>query len=206
MNLRPPRYALRAWMHHYCKHIFVVVWGAFISGLAAWFYLYFDSVDARETFGIGVFIAALVSMISGIFLSVLALWGIRYPRKSETPKPAPAPSPKPPAPVVDTYADLNPMPGRDERQSYEATMARRKAAPWCRLSEPKLARVIELYLDKGGSINVLTYGHICTRGELAQLRRDLINHGLADEWKGSAVPHERGRAELLALLPRLLRE
>lgn len=196
-------------MHHYCKHIFVVVWGAFISGLAAWFYLYFDSVDARETFGIGVFIAALVSMISGIFLSVLALWGIRYPRKSETPKPAPAPSPKPPAPVVDTYADLNPMPGRDERQSYEATMARRKAAPWCRLSEPKLARVLDLYKILGGSINVETYVNrhkICTRHELALLRTDLINHGLADGWKGSAVPHERGRAELLELLPRLLRE
>ena len=196
-------------MHHYCKHIFVVVWGAFISGLAAWFYLYFDSVDARETFGIGVFIAALVSMISGIFLSVLALWGIRYPRKSETPKPAPAPSPKPPAPVVDTYADLNPMPGRDERQSYEATMQRRKAAPWCRLSEPKLARVLELYKILGGSINVETYVNrhkICTRHELALLRTDLINHGLADGWKGSAVPHERGRAELLELLPRLLRE
>lgn len=118
----------------------------------------------------------------------------------------PASQPEPPAPVVD---DLRPLVRPDDGKSYEATMARRKPAPWCRLSEPKLARVLDLYKILGGSINVETYVNrhkICTRHELALLRTDLINHGLADGWKGSAVPHERGRAELERLLPHLLRE
>ena len=195
MNLRPSLFAA-VWDN--LKPAFVVYYGSHLAGLMALYVLWVQGygwVDAA----IG---AMAVMCIAGICLAVVALWGIRYPARVE-PEPRSVILPKP---VQDAGTDDLREIIRPEGQSYEATMARRKAAPWCRLSEPKLARVIELYLDKGGSINVLDYKHICSRPELAQLRADLINHGLADKWNGSAVPHERGRAELMELLPRLMRE
>lgn len=196
MNLRPSLFAA-VW--DYLKPAFVVYYGSHLAGILAVFALQWQGYPIIDAVTGGL----AVMCIAGICLTITALWGIRYPARAE-PEPRPVILDKP---VQDTGTDdLLPMPYQDDRQSYEATMQRRKAAPWCRLSEPKLARVIKLFLEVGGSINVKTYEHICTRRELAELRQDLINHGLADEWKGSAVPHERGRAELAELLPHLLRE
>ncbi len=198
MNLRPSLFAA-VWDN--LKPAFVVYYGSHLAGLMALYVLWVQGygwVDAA----IG---AMAVMCIAGIGLAITALWGIRYPARVE-PEPRSVILDKP---VQDAGTDDLREIIRPEGQSYEATMQRRKAAPWCRLSEPKLARVLDLYKILGGSINVETYVNrhkICTRHELALLRTDLINHGLADGWKGSAVPHERGRAALLELLPHLLRE
>jgi hypothetical protein len=179
----------------------VVYYGSHLAGILAVFALQWQGYPIIDAVTGGL----AVMCIAGICLTITALWGIRYPARAE-------PEPRPVilyTPVQDTGTDDLREIVRPDGQSYEATMQRRKAAPWCRLSEPKLARVLDLYKILGGSINVETYVNrhkICTRHELALLRTDLINHGLADGWKGSAVPHERGRAELLALLPHLLRE
>ena len=84
-------------------------------------------------------------------------------------------------------------------------MARRHPAPWIRLSEEKLARVIPIVLTGKGSINVIDLQHICTRRELAELRQDLINHGWADKHGNTAIINDLGRVGLTELLPRLSR-
>lgn len=198
MNLRPSLWPA-VWDN--LKHVMVIYYGSHLAGVMAVFALYLQGyVVADAALG-----GLAVMGIAGILLTITALWGIRYPARVE-PEPRPVILDKP---VQDNRTDdLLPMP-RQDGKSYEATMARRKAAPWCRLSEPKLARVLDLYKMLGGSINVETYVNrhkICSRRELAELRKDLINHGLADEYRNSAVPHERGRAKLLELLPHLLRE
>lgn len=123
------------------------------------------------------------------------------PVEPEPPAPAPQFTAEQIAAVDEQMRDLHPLPGRD--QSYQATMARRHPAPWIRLSEEKLARVIPIVLTGKGSINVIDLQHICTRRELAELRQDLINHGWADERNKTAVINVLGRAGLADLLPRL---
>jgi hypothetical protein len=179
------------------KPAFVVYYGSHLAGLMALYVLWaqgYGWVDAA----IG---GLAVMCIAGIILAVTALWGIRYPARVE-PEPEPIPVPV----VVDVPADLLPMPYQDDRQSYEATMQRRKAAPDLALPEPQIARVVMYLLDGAGRASARQLAHICNQTETAKVREWLLRHRWADEHNSTAVLNQAGRAALAELLPHLARE
>jgi hypothetical protein len=186
-------------MWDYLKHVFVVYYGSHLAGILAVFALYMQGYTVLDAITGGL----AVMCIAGICLAVTALWGIRYPARVE-PEPRPVILDKP---VQDTRTDdLLPMPYQDDRQSYEATMARRKSAPDLALPEPQIARVVMYLLDGAGRASARQLAHICNQAETAKVRAWLLRHRWADGHNSTAVLNPAGREALAELLPHLARE
>ena len=214
MNLspRPDRFdfwrtvrAFRAAFDYHLRNLMVIWYGAHLAGMLAAFFLVVQGATQAADF----IPALMVSCIAGVLLAVVALWGIRYPRPVEPVTPAP---PTPPqftpeqiAAVNEQMRDLNPLPGREEPQSYQATMARRDPAPNIRMDHNQLARYIAFLLENDGEVSARRMMHIGTPADTAKLRRWLWSERYAIERNKTAVLTDHGRAELNALLPRLTR-
>ena len=195
MNLRPSLWSA-VWEN--LEHVFVVYYGAHLAGVMAVFALYLQGYAVADAALGGL----AVMGIAGILLTITALWGLRYPARVE-PASRPVILDKP---VQDNRTDdLLPMP-RQEGQSYEATMARRKPCPDLALPEPQIARYFMFLLEGDGAVSVRDMKHIGTPGDTRKVRHWLWNNHMADDRNSTAVLHERGRAALAELLPHLMRE
>jgi hypothetical protein len=186
------------------KPVMVIWYGSHLAGMFA---LFLERLQGATWQRAGM-VAALVACIAGILLAVVALWGIRYPvpqvvEHVHTVKPDDGRTVVQRAAPV--YDDLLYIP-RDDEQSYQATMARRKPAPDIAMSEPQLARVVMYLLDGDGIASARRLAHICTPPETRKVRSWLMGRRWAYERNKTAVVNDQGRAGLVELLPHLARE
>lgn len=203
MNLSPrhsPRFEFWRMVRAFVRPFGIITIGGIGAGMAAFA---FETANGEPPYYAGT-IAVLVTGIVWVMLASVAALGIRYPRpvKAERPVILDKPVQDEPTPAPDYEPII-----RDEGQSYQATMARRKPAPDIAMGEAQLARYIMYLLGGDGGVSARGMRHIGTPAQTAKLRYWLLEvRHYAIERNKTAVLTDYGRAELLKLLPRLARE